>query len=217
MVACDHPDFCNDVDGKFLVELKFVLMIVQSFTYFFPSIVATLGYPRVITLLLTAPPYFAAFLFSIANSWHSGRVLERGWHIIVACSIGIVGQVTAMSSSVLGARYFAFFLCAMGAFSAFQVILSWVSSTIPRPKAKRAVAIAMATAFANCANIPSAYLYPTSDAPMYRMGGGTLTGTLALCIGASLFLKFWLKRLNKKAEERDVEDTNSGAVFRYIT
>ncbi len=126
----------------------------------------TLGYPRVITLLLTAPPYFAAFIFSIANSWHSGKTLERGWHITIACCIGIVGQVTAMSTGVLGARYFAFFLCAMGAFSAFQVILSWVSSTIPRPKAKRAVAIAIATAISNgVGNIPSAYLYPTTDAP----------------------------------------------------
>lgn len=80
--------------------------------------------------------------------------------------MGIIGQILATSTRVIGARYFAFFLCASGAFSAFQVILSWVSSTIPRPKAKRAVAIALATAISNgVGNIPSAYLYPTTDAP----------------------------------------------------
>jgi len=80
--------------------------------------------------------------------------------------MAIVGQITGMSTHVVGVRYFGFFLCAMGAFSAFQVILSWISSTIPRPKAKRAVAIAMATAISNgIGNIPSAYVYPKSDAP----------------------------------------------------
>lgn len=157
---------CADPKVWLLVVIQTGAVMGMSFTYFFPSIVATLGYPRVITLLLTAPPYFAAFLFSVANSWHSGKSLERGYHITIACAIGIIGQVTATSTRTIGARYFAFFLCAMGAFSAFQVILSWVSSTIPRPKAKRAVAIAMATAVSNgVGNIPSAYLYPSSDAP----------------------------------------------------
>lgn len=41
------------------------------------------------------------------------------------------------------------FLAACGAFSAFQIILSWVNSTIARPKSKRAVAVALATAIAN--------------------------------------------------------------------
>jgi len=57
------------------------------------------------------------------------------------------------------------FLQAMGAFSIFQLILAWISSTIPRPKAKRGVAVAICTAVANATNISSAYLYPSSDAP----------------------------------------------------
>lgn len=57
------------------------------------------------------------------------------------------------------------FLQAVGSFSVFQLVLSWVSSTIPRPKAKRAVTIALATAVSNGTNISSAYLYPSSDAP----------------------------------------------------
>lgn len=57
------------------------------------------------------------------------------------------------------------FLQAMGSFSIFQLILSWISSTIPRPKAKRAVAVAMCTAISNATNIATAYLYPESDGP----------------------------------------------------
>lgn len=134
-------------------------------TDFFPSIVQTLGFPKVETLLLTAPPYFMACIFSIANSWHSGRTNERCFHIVTGAVISIIGQIVSTTNYNTGARYFAMFLQAMGSFSIFQLILSWVSSTIPRPKAKRAVAIALCTAISNATNIASAYLYPSGDAP----------------------------------------------------
>jgi MFS family permease len=148
-----------------LVFIQTCAVVSMSFTYFFPSIVKTLSFPRVQTLLLTAPPYFLAFLFSIANSWHSGRTGEHCFHIVTACVTSAVGQIISMSTYNIGGRYFAMFLQAMGSFSAFQLILSWVSSTIPRPKAKRAVAIGMATAVSNATNIATAYLYPAWSAP----------------------------------------------------
>ena len=91
----------------------------MSFTYFFPSIVQTLGYPRVQTLLLTCPLYFLAFLFSLLNPWHSGRAGEHCFHIVTACTISAVGQTLSMSTHNTGARYFTTFLQAMGSFSAF--------------------------------------------------------------------------------------------------
>lgn len=148
-----------------LVFIQTAAVVSMSFTYFFPSIVKTLGYPTVETLLLTAPPYILAFLFSITNSWHSGRSGEHCFHIVTACVISAIGQIVSMSTHNTGARYFAMFLQAMGAFSAFQLILSWVSATVPRPKAKRAVALALATAVSNATNIATAYLYPSWSAP----------------------------------------------------
>lgn len=68
-----------------LVFIQTSAVVSMSFTYFFPSIVKTLGFPRVETLLLTAPPYFLAFIFSICNSWHSGRTGEHCFHIVTAC------------------------------------------------------------------------------------------------------------------------------------
>lgn len=155
----------SDPKVYLLVLIQTSAVVSMSFTYFFPSIVSTLGYPRVETLLLTAPPYFFAFLFSITNSWHSGRTGEHCFHISTACIISAVGQIISMSTYNTGGRYFAMFLQACGAFSAFQLILSWVSATVPRPKAKRAVALALATAVSNATNIATAYLYPSWSAP----------------------------------------------------
>lgn len=154
-----------DAKVYLLVLIQTSAVVSMSFTYFFPSIVKTLGFPRIETLLLTAPPYFLAFLFSVANSWHSGRTGEHCFHIVTACVLSAIGQIISMSTYNTGARYFAMFLQALGAFSAFQLILSWVSATIPRPKAKRAVALALATAVSNASNIATAYLYPAWDAP----------------------------------------------------
>ncbi|KAF2691935.1 retrograde regulation protein 2 [Lentithecium fluviatile CBS 122367] len=202
-----------------LVLIQTAAVVSMSFTYFFPSIVKTLGFPRVETLLLTAPPYFLAFLFSIANSWHSGRSGERCFHIVTACVISAVGQIISMSTYKTGPRYFAMFLQAMGSFSAFQIILSWVSSTIQRPKSKRAVALALATAVSNATNIATAYLYPAWSAPLYRMGCIVLTVALICCAAASLVLRFWLQKLNRNAD-RDVGHegvgNGSGALFRYV-
>ncbi|KAI0141589.1 retrograde regulation protein 2 [Xylariaceae sp. FL1272] len=200
-----------------LVLIQTGAVIGMSFTYFFPSIVQTLGYSRVVTLLLTAPPYFLAFLFSLFNSWHSGKTLERGYHVACACSLSIIGQVVSISTPNIGARYFAFFLSACGSFSAFQIILSWVSSTIPRPKAKRAVSLALCTAISNATNISTAYLYPKSDAPLYRQGGIVLTVSLAVCAISSIILKYWLKRLNSRSERRSLDGDAALATFRYIT
>lgn len=201
-----------------LVLIQSSATVGMSFTYFFPSIVQTLGYPRVPTLLMTAPPYFAAFLFSLLNSWHSARSGERGWHIIGAMLMGALGQILGMTITNIGGRYFAMFLAACGAFSAFQIILSWVNSTIARPKAKRAVAVALATAVANCTNISTAYVYPSSDAPMYRTGGSVLCAVLVVGSLASLLLKVWLRKLNQKADQRERERGVLGqaVMFRYV-
>lgn len=111
------------------------------------------------------------------------------------------------------------FLQAMGAFSAFQIILSWVSSTIPRPKAKRAVALALATAISNATNISTAYLYPKEDGPMYRKGCIVLTVAEVSCAVASLGLRWWLKRDNEKADRAtglEGVENGEGDTFRYV-
>lgn len=77
---------------------------------FFPSIVQTLGYPRVQTLLLTSPPYLLACIFSLLNSWHSGKTQERSYHICVDAAISVVGQILSTTTHNVGARYFVSFL-----------------------------------------------------------------------------------------------------------
>ncbi|KAI5868110.1 retrograde regulation protein 2 [Durotheca rogersii] len=203
----------SDPKAWLLVLILSGAVVSMSFTYFFPSIVQTLGYPDVETLLLTAPPYFFACIFSITNSWHSGRTQERCFHIVAGCILSVVGQILSMSTYNTGARYFAMFLQAAGSFSVFQIILSWISTTIPRPKAKRAVALALCTAISNATNMSTAYLYPRSDAPLYRMGCIVIAVALVVCAASSLTLRFWLRKENKKLDRDEDGELRS---FRYV-
>ena len=57
--------------------------------------------------------------------------------------------IIAAASLKTGARYTAIFFQLGGMYGSYNVILAWVSSTFPRPRAKRAVALAVVNAAGN--------------------------------------------------------------------
>ncbi|KAL1613305.1 hypothetical protein SLS54_010754, partial [Diplodia seriata] len=122
---------------------QMALITAQSFNNFFPSIVGTLGYPSTTTLLLTAPPYFFAFVASMLVSLHAAaRSGERGAHIALCTLVALVGNLLAMFAPGTAARYVAMFLMTAGAYAPYNLCVSWVSASLPRPRAKRAAALA---------------------------------------------------------------------------
>ena len=75
------------------IGMQMSLITAQSFNNFFPSIVGTLGYSDTITLLLTAPPYFAAFICSLCISFHAAHTQERGLHIAIPLLFSFLGNL----------------------------------------------------------------------------------------------------------------------------
>jgi hypothetical protein len=76
-------------------------------TNFFPSVVATLGFNSLDTLLLTAPPYLLAVITVSANAWHADRTGERYLHIVLPLCVSIVSFILAAATTKTGPRYFA--------------------------------------------------------------------------------------------------------------
>jgi hypothetical protein len=52
----------------FLVSLNIGISAAYGFSNFFPNIVRGFGYSRVVTLLLTCPPYICAAIGSLINA-----------------------------------------------------------------------------------------------------------------------------------------------------
>ena len=116
--------------------LLFGFVAAGTVTNLFPTVVATLGYSNVDSLLLTVPPYILAVVTSFCNSWHADKTGERYFHITVPLYFAIIAYIIAATTTTIGPRYFAMMLMPASVYSGYVVALGWISNTLPRPPAK---------------------------------------------------------------------------------
>ncbi|PLB53912.1 MFS general substrate transporter [Aspergillus steynii IBT 23096] len=205
------------VDWKtwLLVILNFGAVSSGTINNFFPTVVGSLGKDRIHTLLLTVPPYILSCIVAMAVSRNADRTGERYLHFTLPLWISIAGFIISAATTSIGARYFAMMIMLPGVYTAFIIGIAWVSNTIPKPSAKKAAAIALVNAIANCSSIYTPYLYPDSDAPRFILAMSVNAGTSLLSIFTATAFRLLLQRLNKQLERRDVEEGTVGG-FRYL-
>lgn len=103
-----------------------------------------------------------------------------------------------------GGRYFSMFLMTAGSYAPYNLCVSWVSATLPRPRAKRAAALAVCNFMgAGVAHFYTSYMFPDSQAPRYRAGGGVMSGACVVCAAAALLIKAYLRRQNARLAEAE--------------
>ncbi|KAJ5377131.1 uncharacterized protein N7496_004540 [Penicillium cataractarum] len=206
------------------ILLQHTSLLSQNFQYFFPTIVKTLGYGNIETLLITAPVWIATFLVSLVVTYTSGKTNDRSLHIICLMLVSVVGGIICTATTNTGAKFFAMFLMPMGAVSAYQIIIAWVANSFPRPLVKRSAAIAIANMLGNTASIYGSYMWPSSSGPRY-IPGGSATAAIALLVALiALVIRLVHQKMNQRLEavesSEDVppgDNLESRAVgFRYI-
>ncbi|KAL1685865.1 major facilitator superfamily domain-containing protein [Schizophyllum commune] len=195
----------TDYRAYLFVVMQHCNLLSQAFTYFFPTIVGSLGYNSTQTLLLTAPPWFAAFLASVFVTWHAARTNVRSVHIVVCMLLVVIGNIVMITTPIssVGPRYFAMFLLTCGALPAFQVILTWVSNSFPRPFAKRSAVIALVNMLGNIASTYGSFLYPASEGPRYVKGGAVMAAVAVACAGMAVVIRVVLARENGRLERME--------------
>ncbi|OIW35673.1 MFS general substrate transporter [Coniochaeta ligniaria NRRL 30616] len=187
----------------YIMMLTFTAYVVGlSFNAFFPTLTATLGFTYVPTLLMSAPPWAFACIVSLINALHADRCQERFWHIVGPICVGIVGFVISMATDNVAARYIALFLQA-SSYAGFIVFYSWISSSFPRPPAKRAVAIAMINAFSQLGNVAGSYVW-NLKANGYRQSYGIVLSMFGITIVGCLIFRMVLSNLNNKLAEQEL-------------
>lgn len=187
------------------LNIKQVVMLIGitisgGVTLVFPTVVSTLGYRRIPTLLLTVPPYVLCTITSLWNAWHADRTGERYLHITIPCVFTAIGNIILATTTGLGPRYFAIMIIIPGIYTGYVVILAWISNSIPRPPAKRAAAIAFISGSSQTASIWTSYMYPTSAAPKFKVAYSVNTGAAVLVVLAATCLRVILVRLNRKLD-----------------
>jgi hypothetical protein len=176
-----------------------------GFQNFFPTLTATLGYSHTISLLLVAPPYIFMVFYSLTHSWFSDRFATRFWFFMYPIPLTIIGYVIFMSTDSFGPRYFSFFLLVF-VFAMNPTIFAWISTSLPRPPAKRAAALAIMNSLGNSTSIWTPFTYRKQDAPHYRLALSIAIAlqSVAACMG--LTLRLYLQRQNRALAKLESED-----------
>ncbi|KAH7125233.1 putative MFS transporter [Dendryphion nanum] len=190
----------TDYKTWFLVVLIFGAVSSGTINSYFPSVVKTLGYPRTVTLLLTAPPYLLSCIVALLVSLSADRTGERYLHFSIPLWTSIAGFIISASTFNLGARYFSMMIMLPGVYTAFTVGLTWAANTLPRPPAKRAAALALCNCIANCSSIYGPFLYPQATAPRYLIAMGLNAGTLLMSIIVATIFRYALIGENQKLD-----------------
>lgn len=102
---------------------------------------------------------------------------------------------------------------------------SWISSSFPRPPAKRAVAIALINAFSQTGNIAGSYVW-FDEVNAYRASYGIVAAMFGATILGAFLFRMMLSRLNKELDQQDaqpesIEETDDEKLrlskgFRYL-
>ncbi|KIK65337.1 hypothetical protein GYMLUDRAFT_219266 [Collybiopsis luxurians FD-317 M1] len=171
-----------------LTAILAVYAFASSFHFYFPTLVQTIGYSPIVTLLITVPPWLTAILAVILLSRHSDHKSERFWHISLSISIAIVGYVVAISTMNPLVRYISFFAMTQ-VHAAYTCFMAWASASVSEPSSKRATALAFINTGGMLANILVAYAWPSSWGPDY-------TQSFVICIFAAVLtvIMSWIFR-----------------------
>ncbi|TPX10354.1 uncharacterized protein E0L32_008759 [Thyridium curvatum] len=187
----------------YLMMLTLTAYVVGlSFNAYFPTLTKTLGFPEIETLLLSAPPWVLSCIVSLLVAWHADRTQEKFWHIVGPIFIGIIGFVISMATGNVAARYVALFLQA-SSYAGFITFYSWISSSFPRPPAKRAVAFAMINAFSQLGNVAGSYVWNLKDNG-FRKSYGIVLSMFGITIVGVFAFRMILVNLNKRISAREL-------------
>ena len=84
-----------------------------------------------------------------------------------------------------------------GLYMTLPLILNWASEIMALPAEKRAVVVAMVNCVGSLSSIYGSYLWPSSDAPYYKMGFSTVAAFTAFGVILAASLPFIFPRLPK--------------------
>ncbi|OBZ90025.1 hypothetical protein A0J61_01925 [Choanephora cucurbitarum] len=183
---------------------------LQGVTLFLPSIVAGMGsWSRPVAQALTVPPYFFAFLSTIAVGWSSDKFFERAYHMIGINILGLVGFLLLMflpSENVAG-NYVSACLVTMSVYTNVAVKVAWFNNNYGG-LTRRAVASAAIVSVGTIGGAIGGQIY--YDGPKYFAGNTIAFSCVAVQTVLVIILRLLLVRENKRRsqlteEQRELE------------
>ncbi|SJX60036.1 related to TNA1-High affinity nicotinic acid plasma membrane permease [Sporisorium reilianum f. sp. reilianum] len=176
---------------------------LYTISLFMPTIISDLGYTAANAQLLTVPPYFLAFVFTMTIA-HLSFVVNRRLVFIIGCALlAIVGYIVQIASPTVAGRYVAIFITTPGVYAGNALLLSLPSENVSG-QTKRATALAMQIGFGNMGSIVGVQLYRRPlgglENPKFHISHGLSIVWLGFGIAAASALWFLLSRENRRRD-----------------
>lgn len=211
--------------GKALSDPKLLLLIFcnmlsqaqGSIANYFPTLVASLGYSKTASLLLTAPPYVLAGGVYYLLMWCSDRRNTVYPLILLCIAIACTMYILPMATLNVGARYTSMMILPFASVGPQLLLYKTANLHLARPISKRAAASALINAIGGTSNIWASYLYYAP--PHFYAAFGTLMGCAFIFAGTISFYRWWVLRENRRldsGDEREVEKVVRGGVTREM-
>lgn len=210
-----------------------------SLPVYLPTILAKMGYSAINAQGLSAPPYFAAYLFANITTFVADRTQQRGLMLIITSLVGAIGYVVLATVTTVGVRYFAVYLAAAGVFSTIPNILAWTLST-PNPPplpllyfpilykarmsiltreildnqgsdTRRGAGLVLINVIGQCGPILGTRLYPTTEGPRYIKGMSVCAAFMFFSAAMAFALRFLLVWENRKLDQKYNNKSGEGS------
>ncbi len=136
-----------------------------AFSYFLPVILAGAGYSTVLSLMLSAPPYIVAAIFTFIMAYFSDRTRQRGLFVSLNALVCIVGCLIIGYTANRNVRYFGSFLAIMGAQSNVPAVIAFGSNNTVS-HSKKAVSAAIIIGMGGVGGIFASLVYRQADYPV---------------------------------------------------
>ncbi|KAK1981556.1 major facilitator superfamily transporter [Colletotrichum cereale] len=146
---------------------------IYSFALFLPTIISAMGYERLQSSLMTAPPNLAALIFIIGICFWSRRSGKTALPLNVCSITGILGYTLLIVGAKVGAaplfmnvdvQYAGTFLVAMSVNATPPLALTWMSINAS-PHYVRAIALGFLLSISNAAAFLASFTYVKTEAP----------------------------------------------------
>ncbi|KAH7171500.1 major facilitator superfamily domain-containing protein [Dactylonectria macrodidyma] len=145
-------------------------VLLFGFGTFLPTIIKGLGFESFWANYLTIPVYITGCIILALVTFISDRLQKRAAVVVLVPLIVIIGYAIPIGTSVVGAGFFATFLCS-GLYTYNTLLVTWVSNNI-KPDRKRSAALPFFVSIANISGVVSGQVYPTKTAPRSWLAAG---------------------------------------------
>ncbi|KAK5165135.1 uncharacterized protein LTR77_009232 [Saxophila tyrrhenica] len=173
----------------------------SSMPVFLPTIVNGMGFSKLASQGLAAPPFLFAFVSVLLTAFISDRIRSRSGPMLFHSLLALTGYLVATIAGILHAgptiRYLATFPICAGFFSAVTIVITWTINNQVSDEGK-GTGMAVLNVFGQMGPLVGTRLYPESDAPFFVKGMGVCAGAMGVVGLLAWALRVVLSRGNKR-------------------